>query len=285
MANNKLFYSLGAIAGVYFLTKKETPKNPSITQIDILPAAPAGPTIYDPTNTPINGVYGVPVEDITATSQPNFETWQRPQWTAYFMDNYTANGLEQASQTTWTNWSNASNENKDRFPTLESFIFNLTAYKMASNIGEIITADSAPIYGTWSNWWNNIHYWNCTEWMQWYDLNAQKYGTAKAQAKFVDGFSHNDNNSSLAFDPMGYTCGYDCDFTNYMRTKGIDVSNFGTQNTCTLVSIPTNLIDAGAATSEAVKTTAQTLNYVGPVFVAGLAGIFLFSQYNKAKQA
>ena len=287
MANNTLIYAAGGAAALYIMSQKDKPAVdplPNTFSIEIIPANPGGPTIVlPPGNTPITGISGTHQGPITALSIPNFETWTRPEWAAYFLALYDANGIGPATQTVWSEWQNSNNEAEYMFPTSDSFAFNLITYTMASNIGIIITADSIPVYGTMSNWWNSIHYWNCTEWRQWFDLNLQKFGTDQARARFIDAWSHNDNNSPLGFESMGIMCGYDCDFINYMRTKGLDVANFGAENTCTLVSIPTNLIDAGAAVSEGVKNTANTVSFLAPLAVTALVGIFVYSQYQKTQ--
>lgn len=283
MENDTLVYGAGALAAYFILTKEK--KSTVVTDITVesSPSAPLGPGMWTPPGGGVSGIGGTAVETITALSQPDFENWQRPQWAAYLLVTTDVTDLETASQDLWTKWDDPRNPFVEMFPSLNSFIFNLVTYVTASRVGEIITADSVPIYGTASNAWNSIHYWTCDEWRQWYDLNAQKNGTAQARAKFVDAWNHDDNQSILTWDAAGWSCGYDCDFVNYMRSKGLDVANFGTENTCTLISIPSNLIDAGAATSQGVKNTANTISFLLPATAVALTGIFIYSKYQSSK--
>lgn len=286
MANDTLILAAGAAASFYLLTQKKEPVIPNTTTIDVVPANPGGPTIIDPGNTPITGINGPYIGQITATSLPNYETWTRPEWSSFLKAKAETTDLETASPIIWTAWTDTRNPFVDLFPSQNALMFDLIMDQVKNKpavIGEVLSADSVPVYGTAWNAWSGIHYWTCDEWQLWYDLNAQKYGTQQAQIKFVDAWSHDDNQSVLTWDAAGWSCGYDCDFTNYMRTKGLDVANWGTQNTCTLVEIPSNLIDAGAAVSEGVKDTANTVSFLMPVTVIALTGIFIYSQYQKAK--
>lgn len=288
MANNTtLIYTGAALASFYFLTRKETPEVPPLPnelQIDILPSNDGGPTIQNGGNVPITGIEGTHIpSDINLNSTPNFSKWNRAEWTAFFLAHYNEQGIEQASQTLWNYWNDARNDYSNLFPTLDSFIFNLSSNAVSSNntIGEIITANSVPVYGTIANRWNNIHYWTCNEWIQWYTLNLQAFGTAASIARFIDAWNHDDNNSILSWEAMGILCGYDCDFINYFRSKGLDVANWGAENTCTFVSIPSNLIDATAAVSQGVKNTANTVSFLAPIVIISLTGLFLYAQYQK----
>ncbi len=281
MANDTLILIAGAAASYYLLTQEKAPSVPNVLTIDILEANNGGPSIEDGGNMPITGINGPSIGVVTFISEPNYITWNRPQWSAYLMANINETDLETASALVWDKWDNSRNEMIEQFPSLDALMFNLITYQTRNNIGVVITADSVPVYGTISNRWNNIHYWVCDEWRQWYDLNAQKYGAATAKAKFWDAWSHDDNQSIWSWEAMGYSCGYDCDFTNYFRSKGIDVANWGTENTCTLIDIPSNLLDAGAAVSEGVKNTANTVSFLMPVTLIALTGIFVYSQYQK----
>ena len=282
MSNNTLIYGAGAIASYYLLTQKKEPKIPNQISIEVIPAATGGPTIIDPPGGGLT-ITGTNVETITATSQPDFENWQRPQWSAYLMAKINASDLETASPILWNQWNDSRNPQAAMFPSLNSFIFNLITYQVANNIGEIITADSVPVYGTLTNWWNGLQYWNCTQWREWFELNLQVYGTSQARAKFIDAWSHGDNHSWWSDEPAGILCGYDCDFINYFRSKGLDVARVGAQNTCTLITIPTNLIDATAAVGEGVKNTANTISFLLPVTIVTITGLYIYTQYKKAQ--
>jgi hypothetical protein len=195
----------------------------------------------------------------------------------YLWENYT-----DAPARLWAAWNNPSNESSEKFTSVQALIFNLVTYKDKNAIGTLtIDADSVPIYYTWYNWFNSVEVWECADWQQWYQKNLTKYGSGWAQQKFVDAWRSSDN-FSIGFwgDGMGWTCGRDCDFINYFRVKGIDVTVWGAQTVCNLVSIPYNLIDATASITRGAKHTADVTATLLPL-AAGAAIIYFISRQSK----
>lgn len=213
--------------------------------------------------------------------QAQYNRWNRSDWSNFY--HYLTENTPNQNEILWQLWDVEQNPNRTYFKSVESLIFNLVHYKPnAPAIGSFtITADSVPIYNTWSNWWNNIAAWECNHWIEWFEKNQIKYGAAATKQKFVNAWSYPDNFSiGLWGDGAGYICGRDCDFINYFRVKGIDVTVWGAQTVCNLVSIPTNLIDATASLSNTVKKTANVVETLVPISIAAIIMLFL---YNKAK--
>jgi len=213
----------------------------------------------------------------------NYRTSKRSDWRNFYKLLTETESVEDGQKILWSNWINANNPNRNKFKTVEALIFNLLTYKSPNaQIGSFsITADSVPVYNTWSNWWNGIEVWECPQWIEWFEKNNVKYGANSTKYKFVNAWSYADNFSIGVWgDGMGYTCGRDCDFINYFRVKGIDVTVWGAQTVCNLVSIPTNLIDATANLTQTISNTTNVTKNVLPLAV-GLAIIAFF--YNKSK--
>lgn len=212
----------------------------------------------------------------------NYRTWKRKDWALYYR--YLWENYQDAPARLWTAWTNPSNVISNKFTSVQALIFNLVTYKDTNAIGTLtIDADSLPVYNTWSNWWNSVEAWECADWQTWFQKNGIKYGSGWAQQKFVNAWSNADNFSIGVWgDGMGYTCGRDCDFINYFRVKGIDVTVWGAQTVCNLVSIPSNLIDATASITRSVKHTADVTAALLPL-AAGAAILFFISRQSKKK--
>lgn len=203
--------------------------------------------------------------------QSQYNTWNRSDWSGLYR--YMMQNALNAPELLWQNWNVAQNPNREHFKNVEALIFNLVHYREPrAAIGSLdITADSVPVYNTWHNWWNNIEVWDCNHWIEWYEKNSNAYGANSTKYKFVNAWSYPDNFTVGVFgDGMGYTCGRDCDFINYFRVKGIDVTVWGAQTVCNLVSIPTNLIDATASLTNTIKKTATLTETIVPFGIAAL---------------
>lgn len=212
----------------------------------------------------------------------SYNTWKRKDWKQYFLSVLESNSLEKTGEVLWSAWNSPENPNKDRFNNIESLLFNLYTYKEKTAINTVptITADSVPVYNTWSNWWNDSEsVWNCNHWIEWYEKNALAYGANSTKYKFINYWSSPDNFSVGVFgDGMGYTCGRDCDFINYFRVKGIDVTVFGATTVCNLVAIPSNLLDATANLSQTVSNTTRVMSNIVPLAFVAFTAMFFISK-------
>jgi hypothetical protein len=224
---------------------------------------------------------------IDRNSQPIYNEWRGDDWAQYFKDVYKNTDPQTAKNQVWQVWNDQSNPFRHHFPTQEVFIWNLAVRSAGSDLVQpqinqvlTVTADSQPIYNTWSNWWNGLEVWWCPQWQMWYDKNAQKYGATVAQDKFVNAWSYSDNWAWTA-NTAGEMCGLDCDFVNYFRTKGIDVARFGVQTACNLVSIPTNIIDATANVAQGAKDATGVVAQIAPYAVGA---VVIWGVYRLIKQ-
>lgn len=258
------------VALLYAISPKKSQK-----KIFVLPPIDNAPILSD--GLTIAGI------EITRNSTPNFNTWNRVQWAAKYKDAYQNDTPENAANLVWSQWNVQGNDNKDKFKYKAEFIINLATFKNTNSIGTVptIDADSLPIYDTWYNWWNNNEVWTCQIWQLWFDLNNQKYGLQSAQNKFVNAWNKSDNWGGYGNLGMGNKCGMDCDFVNYFRLKGLDVATFGTVTTCTLISVPSNLLDAASATTKGIKDTANVFSSLFPIGAAIVVGAYLIKQSKK----
>jgi hypothetical protein len=243
MANNIIW--VGALGlGALMLTKQKTTTGPIVDQDTI----PNIPTIEDPGSSEQSAIFGIAVN---RNSIPNYSTWRGKQWAEYFKDVLINSDVDTASTLVWQKWSNGENPFRDRFPSLEAFILNLALRSAGSDnlpsINQVITvtADSQPIYNTWSNWWNNVEYWECPQWVMWYDKNALAYGSSAANDKFQNAWTYSDN--------WAWTS----------QTAGDN-----------LVSVPSNLINAASQLTEGVVTTSNLAKTVLPPIII-IGGVYM----------
>lgn len=232
-----------------------------------------------------NNTMSLPTLAGTPQNEIDYKTWSRRDWANFYRTIYENETPQDAARIVWQFWNTNENPNKNQFKNKNELIFNLALYREVAQVGDVptITADSEPIYQTWSNWWNDVTTWDCEIWQMWFDLNRLKYGSTMAKNKFVNAWNHPDN-FSYTFSSAGNDCGIDCDFVNYFRTKGIDVSYTGVETICNLVSVPSNLIDATAAATHGAKSTVNTVASLAPYAVVIAAGFLLAKQYKSYKK-
>jgi hypothetical protein len=268
MSNNVMAAAAAAAVGIYLLNK---PKDKSIpdptTTIETHPPAPSEFEVFGSSG----GILGI--DDITRNTQPNYDEWRRREWSLYFRDVYENELPNDAMNFVWQKWIDSDNIRQGMFPTRNALILSLLRPSEESSINDnapfVITADSAPIYETTSNWWNGVYSWDCAQWQMWYDKMEVKYGAAQARDKFINAWTYADNWNWTWNFTAGQTCGIDCDFINYFRTKGIDVAITGASNVCTLVDVTTDLVDATKHTSEGIKNTASLASTWLPIAIVG----------------
>ena len=218
----------------------------------------------------------------------DYTTWTREEWSGLYKELYNTNSLSDATTIIWSKWNDTKNKKKKYFANAEALIINLATYRISSKIGEafIITWESIPIYASWSNWWNNVEYWQLVQWKLWYKQLKIKNGKTLAQAQFQNAWSYSENWGSYAINPvgedsMGYEGGYDCDFINFFRHEGIDVALWGAENLCTLVNTGSNLVDATENVSEVIESTTNIAAKILPYLLMTAAAFTIYSQVKK----
>lgn len=113
-----------------------------------------------------------------------------------------------------------------------------------------ITADSEPDYDAWGI----DEYWSCTDWIEWHKALAAKYGREQANSIW-----------SQAWDKQGawehnYSwCKYNCDWSKYLLSQGIDASWLLPKAFCGLSNIVTNTIGVGENVTGAAKTVSKVV--------------------------
>lgn len=224
------------------------------------------------------------ITEIGAMQNPRPTAPGRNFWAKRYKDLFLVDGEPTASNTVWNEFNVSTNPFSQFFPSKGSLLLNLATYTEPILIAQIgsfnITADSIPIYDTWTNAFNNIPAWECAHWIQWFDANRLMYGAVQAKNKMNDSWNYQDN---WSYHGAGHYCGYDCDFVNYFRLKGVDVANFGSVTACNLVAIPTDLIDATASVTKTISNTASTLNTLVPIALILGFGLFAINQVKSAE--
>lgn len=222
----------------------------------------------------------------------NIKTWRRKDWSAFYKELTESDGDQAAGEEVWALWNTPENENKEQFKDKVFFLVDLAAYRESVMIGTNgifnISYISQPVYSTWTNWYNSIYHWELAQWQIWYEALKDYYGKEEAQKRFQNAWSYADNwVTSMWTASVGYQGGYDCDFINYFRYRGLDVALFGAENLCTLVSVATNLIDATENVSEVVTSVTSGASglakFVIPIVLIGgsLSIYFQIKRLNK----
>ena len=269
--NEKILLGAGIGLGVYLMTrpKKEIP---STQPIDLTPQI--APIKQVPS---LAGIKGFPDD-----------AWRRKEWSRFYRSLYVNQSLQDANDTIWAEWNKPDNELRKYIQDRENLIINLGSYRDEANVNQVfnITWESDPVYATWSNWWNDVEYWQLTQWRLWYIALKQKYGKTEAAKRFQNAWSFSDNWSyGINEDSMGYQGGYDCDFINFFRHEGIDVALWGAENLCTLVNTGSNLIDATENVSEGIEKTTDFVGNVMPYLLMTAAAITIYSQIRKINKS
>jgi hypothetical protein len=229
---------------------------------------------------------------ITINSQPDYKTWTRSHWAAWYQSLLQNNSPEDTKTIVWNAWLNGENpfayyvETEgaapiNKYPNADVFVFSLAAYRPAANVGAFnITANSLPVYDTWTAWWNNVDVWECSHWKVWFDVMEADWGLATAQQKFVSAWSYEDNWASAS---NARICSHDCTFIEDMTQRGIDVAFFGVRTVCNLVNIPYNIIEAGENISQGAADTTATAASVTPWLIYGGVAVLAYKAYQFAK--
>jgi len=222
----------------------------------------------------------------------DYNTWKLKQWANLYKEKSIENGFENANNFIWNKWNTKENKYKENFLFPELLILKLATYRdrttISSNGAFTITADSIPIYATWTNYIYGVYFWDLVQWKFWFIELEIKFGLIEAQKRFHNAWSYSDNYSwGVNQDGMGYVGGYDCDFINFFRTQGLDVALFGAENLCTLVGTGTNLIQATENVSEVVEGVtggASILASYTPFILIGGAGLYAYVQIKKVNK-
>ena len=215
------------------------------------------------------------VGQIDRLSIPNYETWTRKQWSEFYRDYYATDGPDDAGNIVWTFWNMEANPNRFAFKNKKTFIHALASYQPQTAVsGFNITANSQPVYDTWYNsWYHSSDVWGCEQWEMWYDALYAAYGAQQAKSIWVNAWTHEHNwyvNGAGQY--CGGATGLNCNFINNMRQNGIDVALMGADTFCNLISIPANVVDAGAAATKGAKDAVDTLAQLLPIGVVVATG-------------
>ena len=218
----------------------------------------------------------------------DYKNFKRKDWNNLYKTLTEDKGYQIANEDIISLWNNPNNKYKSNFAVPQLLLLSIATYRQRNSINNVpfvITADSVPVYATWQNWWDDVYHWELPQWEIWFDKLIDKYGLESGQQKFHNAWSFADNWSQGVWSSgVGWEGCYDCDFVNFCRTRGIDVACWGLDNTCTLVSVGTNLIDATQNVSQGVENISEaglTITQMLPFFAIAVAGLFTYIQIKK----
>jgi len=219
----------------------------------------------------------------------DYDNARRKDWGILYKELYKEKGYLDANTEIWDKWNNVRNKNKGNFKNPELFILSIATDSNKNEIGSngifTITADSIPVYSTWTNWWNSVYWWELEQWELWFTALINKYGLVHAQQRFINAWTYADNwAKGFVRTAIGWAGCYDCDFINFCRLKGIDIACTGAESVCTLVNVGTNLLDATENVSEgAVNVTSGMVTFTQllPVLLIAGTGFYVYNQIKK----
>ncbi len=214
----------------------------------------------------------------------NYSSMKISEWSDIYKNQYINSDPETAANYVWNLWINERNPHRGQIRNKEQLIFELATYYKKKKIGNTNTLlySDEPIYQTWYNWFYNVPSWDCDQWKLWYQLNKQKKGQATAKNKFITAWNNPDN-FSYTFSSAGNECGIDCDFVEFFRVEGIDVSYTGVETICNLSSLPSNVITAVNTTAQTANNTISTVGAVLPFLIIGGSAFFIYNQTKQIK--
>lgn len=219
----------------------------------------------------------------------DYDNFRRKDWNYLYKELTAEKGYLDANTEIWEKWNNPLNKNVGEFKNSELFIVNVATYRDENTIRDngifTITADSVPVYSTWTNWYNGVYWWELEQWELWFTALINKNGLIEGQNRFINAWTYADNwVKGFYRTGIGWAGCYDCDFINFCRLKGIDVACTGAESVCTLVNVSTNLLDATENVSEGVVNISSgmvTFTQLLPVLVIAGAGFFVYNQIKK----
>ncbi len=214
--------------------------------------------------------------------------YRRKDWHKLYKELYMQDGYTNSSNQVWQMFQSSNNPLKPYFQDKELFLAYIASYTPKNRINStpfVINWYSTPVYATWSNWSDGIAHWDLPQWRLWYIELKDHFGKVEAQKRFINAWTFEDNKAwGFTYDGMYYVGGYDCDFINFFRYEGLDVALWGAENTCTLVNVFSNLIDATENVSEGAVNVTQSISTVSKLvpWVVVIGGALTI--YNQLKK-
>ncbi len=213
-----------------------------------------------------------------------FAQLRRKDWATHFNSLRETNSLRDAAMTLWDEFNVEGNPYLLVLTSPEALLFSILTYipnraegeRIGSPPGTLIEWDSAPVYDTVSNYWNNIDGWNCTDWKNWHIKLEQHYGdTYTANAVWESAWLHEDNHCLVAavlFCPQTDHCRYDCDFVEYLASKDIGIGNLVSNVYCDLTNIVLNIVRTAVNVTQTAVTISETTKQAVPLVAIALLG-------------
>jgi len=148
-----------------------------------------------------------------------------------------------------------------------------------------ITWDSVPVYDSLYNDWYNIDVWTCADWQLWHYRLEQRYeSTFVANQIWLDAWN-NESNSCWFLGAIGCPdssyCRIDCDFVEYLASKGLDIGNIISNTTCAVYNITMNIVGTVEDISTGLSNTGKIAQFLIPVALGYLGYKFVVGQGEK----
>lgn len=124
--------------------------------------------------------------------------------------------------------------------------------------------NATPKYGLFGSW-------SCADWITWHKALKAALGKEAADAAWIKGW-----NGQGFWDPDQSWCKYNTDFNNYCKSANLPVSWILPNVVVGAQNVVNNIADTATSTS-------NTLKWLIPAVLIGVAGIGLYFVYSKAK--
>jgi hypothetical protein len=117
----------------------------------------------------------------------------------------------------------------------------------------------------------------CNNWKLWHISLVDKYGRAKANLIFEEAW---ENKSAFSYD---YNfCKYDCDWSSYFKSQGIDIGHLLSNVICKTTDVSEDVLDTAGEISQGGITTAKVIKTAVPLALAGLLAFAGYYGYQVA---
>lgn len=117
----------------------------------------------------------------------------------------------------------------------------------------------------------------CEQWITYHQKLVQRYGRTNANQRFTQAWE------SQSFWAIDYNfCKYNCDFSNYFKSQGLDIGHLLSNVVCTTNEVVENTTEAVQTISQGVTTTSSVVSKAVPVLLIGLVAAVGYIGYQVA---
>lgn len=129
-----------------------------------------------------------------------------------------------------------------------------------------ITADSTP---------DSPQDWGCNDWVVWHKRLVEAYGQNQANEIWVNAWE-----SQSFWDTQFNFCKYDCDWSTYFKSQGLDAGHLLSNIVCKGKDVSEDVLDSAGEITKGGITTAKVLKTAVPALLILLAAGVAYVGYN-----